>query len=262
VLTEYEQRGRLHGGTREGMEDEVATAWEQARRRGETVALMANSADTVDRLNRLAQHTRIRMGELDVNAPSMRIGEGSMLEGDEVVTRRNDRRLHTDRGLMVKNRDHWTVAEIHGDRNVTLTGRTGTIRLPAAYSAEYLQLGYAQTSHATQGRTVDAALLLVDTPTDSRGVYTPMTRGREANHAYVVVEDNQTALDVLSQAIARDWIDQPAVARRAELDRQPRQPGEPGATKPEVDELLRHVERTIAAREHRLEGDRNLSLER
>jgi hypothetical protein len=45
-----------------------------------------------------------------------------------------------------------------------------------------------------------------------------MTRGRDGNHAYVVVEDNQTAIDALSQAITRDWIDQPAVARREELD--------------------------------------------
>jgi hypothetical protein len=92
------------------------------------------------------------------------------------------------------------------------------VRLPADYVAEHLELGYAQTSHANQGRTVDTALLLIDTPTDSRGVYTPMTRGRETNHAYVVVEDNQTALDVLSQAITRDWIDQPAIARKAQLN--------------------------------------------
>jgi hypothetical protein len=64
---------------------------------------------------------------------------------------------------------------------------------------EHLELGYAQTSHATQGRTVDTSLLLIDTPTDTRGVYTPMTRGREANHAYVVTEENHTARDVLTQ---------------------------------------------------------------
>jgi conjugative relaxase-like TrwC/TraI family protein len=251
VLAEYEQRGRLHGGTREEMESEVVTTWEQARRRGETVALMANSADTVDRLNRLAQHTRIILGELDVNAPSMRTGESSMLEGDEVVTRRNDRTLRTDRGLMIKNRDHWTVTTIHPDRNLTLTGRTGTIRLPAEYVAEHLELGYAQTSHATQGRTVDTALLLIDTPTDSRGVYTPMTRGRDGNHAYVVVEDNQTALDVLTQAITRDWIDQPAVARRAQLDphRSRRLPG-PGE-EDEFDRLERQVHRLIDERRAR-----------
>jgi len=141
-----------------------------------------------------------------------------MLEGDEVVTRRNDRTLTTDRGLMIKNRDHWTITTIHPDHSVTLTGRTGTIRLPAQYVAGDLELGYAQTSHATQGRTVDTALLLVDTPTDIRGVYTPMTRGRDSNHAYVVVDENQTAHDVLTQAITRDWIDQPAIVRKAQLD--------------------------------------------
>ncbi|MDF1597620.1 MAG: MobF family relaxase [Acidimicrobiia bacterium] len=248
VLAEYEQRGRLHGGTREGMEAEVVTAWEQARSRGETVALMANSADTVDRLNRLAQHTRIGIGELDVDAPSLRIGEGSMLVGDEVVTRRNDRRLCTDRGLMVKNRDHWTVTTIHPDDSVTLDGRTGTIRVPAEYVAEDVQLGYAQTSHATQGRTVDTSLLLVDTPTDSRGVYTPMTRGREANHAYVVTDGNQTALDVLTQAITRDWIDQPAVARKKELDpHRSRQIPDPG-DEDRFDRLERHVRRLMEER--------------
>ncbi len=33
--------------------------------------------------------------------------------------------------------------------------RTGTVCLPAGYMAEHVELGYAQTSHATQGRTVD-----------------------------------------------------------------------------------------------------------
>lgn len=218
VLAEYEQRGRLHGGTLEEMETGIVAAWEQARCRGDTVALMANSTATVARLNRLAQTTRIKLGELDPESPAIRVGEGSILVGDEVVTRRNDRTLLTDRGLMVKNRDHWTITTIHPDRSVTVTGRTGTIRLPAHYVAEDLELGYAQTSYATQGRTVGGALLLVDTPTDGRGVYTPMTRGREANHAYVVVGDNQSAFDVLTQAVGRDWIDRPAIARRTQLE--------------------------------------------
>ena len=232
------------------MEAEIITAWQQARHRGETVALMANSTDTVAQLNRLAQHTRIRIGELDANAPRMRVGDEWILVGDEVVTRRNDRTLRTDRGLMVKNRDHWTITTIHPDHSVTVTGRTGTIRLPAQYVAEDLELGYAQTSHATQGRTVDTALLLVDTPTDIRGVYTPMTRGRDSNHAYVVVDENQTAHDVLAQAITRDWIDQPAVVRRAQLD--PHRSRELDAAglgeEDEVDELEKRVRRLIEER--------------
>ena len=225
VLTEYERQGRLHGGTQEEMEADIITAWQQTRQRGETVALMANNTKTVARLNHLAQHTRIEAGELDPAASRLGVGDEWMLVGDDVVTRRNDRTLRTDQGLMIKNRDHWTITNVHPDHSVTLTGRTGTVRLPAEYVAEDLELGYVQTSHATQGRTVDTALLLVDTHTDNRGIYTPMTRGRDTNHAYVVTEDNQTALDVLTQAIIRDWIDQPAVVRRAQL--QGRQPDPP-----------------------------------
>jgi hypothetical protein len=107
---------------------------------------------------------------------------------------------------------------------VTLTGRTGTVRAPADYAAEHVELGYAQTGHATQGRTVDTGLLLIDTPTDNRGAYTPMTRGRLGNHAYVVTDENQTAVDVLTQTTARDWIDQPATIRRIELENRQQDP--------------------------------------
>lgn len=235
------------------METDIITAWQEARSRGDTVALMANNTDTVIRLNQLAQQTRVKAKELDPAGPSLPVGETRMMVGDEVVTRRNDRTLRTDQGLMVKNRDHWIIISIHRDRSVTLTGRTGVVQLLADYITEHLELGYAQTSHATQGRTVDVGLLLVDRPIDSRGVYTPMTRGREANHAYVVTDDNQTSLDVLTQALARDWIDQPAVARRLELDTggQPQlEPSLPGEAD-KVDELIRRARRRIAERQER-----------
>jgi len=79
-------------------------------------------------------------------------------------------------------------------------------------------LGYPQTTHATQGRTVDTAHLLIDSPIDGRGVSTPLTRGRDTNHAYITVDNHQTAVDVLAQALTRDWVDQHAIARRAQLD--------------------------------------------
>jgi conjugative relaxase-like TrwC/TraI family protein len=219
ALAEYEARGRLHDGTSMEMESQIIGAWWASRQRGETVALMANSNETVTRLNRQAQLLREHFGELDPKAGGLRLGDERIVVGDEVVTRRNDRRLQTDQGQMVKNRDQWTITAIHPDRSITVTGRTGTVRLPAEYVADEIRLGYAQTSHVSQGRTADTALLLVDCPADHTGIYTPMTRGREANHAYVVVEDNQTALDLVTQAISREWIDQPAIAqsdRRAE----------------------------------------------
>jgi conjugative relaxase-like TrwC/TraI family protein len=218
VVAEYERHGRLHDGTPNAMEAAIVEAWSQVRRRGEMVALMANTNHTVHRLNQLTQQRRIATGELDPNGPTLDVARERLLVGDEVVTRRNQRALRTDHGVMVKNRDHWTIEAIHTDGTVTITGRAGTVRLPADYTAEELELGYAQTSHATQGRTVDTGLLLIDSPTDNRGIYTPMTRGRQTNHAYVVTDEGETAAEVLTQAIARDWIDQPAITRRTRLE--------------------------------------------
>jgi ATP-dependent exoDNAse (exonuclease V) alpha subunit len=247
------------------METELIDAWKTARRQGQTVAMMANTTDTVDRLNQLAQQSRIMTGELDINTHWHRTGGSLMFVGDEVVTRRNHRQLRTDRGLMVKNRDHWTITNIQPDGNITVTGSTGTITLPRDYVAEHVELGYAQTSHASQGRTVGIALLLVDSPTESRGIYTPLTRGRHANHAYVVTETNQTAIITLAQALARDWIDQPALARRDQLNphQETHRGYEASGLKPEDAERMKQINEAIKrGRARRREQERSPSLGR
>jgi hypothetical protein len=63
-------------------------------------------------------------------------------------------------------------------------------------------------------------------PTDVRNLYVAMTRGTGTNEAFIVTTGEQTPADVFAQAIATDWIDQPAHARRAELrDEKPHRPG-------------------------------------
>lgn len=221
VLDIYDHQGRIHSGSSDEMEARIVEAWKEARDAGPTVALMANSNDTVNRLNNKCQQLLVNTGHLDSAARSIETGDQIIYEGDEVVTRRNGRTLRTTKGLMVKNRDHWTIQQIHADGTVTVTGPTGTVTLPADYVIRHVELGYAQTSHASQGRTVDTALLLIDTPTDSRGVYTPMTRGRDANHAFVIIVDNQTGADMLAHAVSREWADMPAIARQAQLASDP-----------------------------------------
>jgi conjugative relaxase-like TrwC/TraI family protein len=217
ALDVYDRQGRIHSGTPEHMETEIIGAWKQARDAGQSVALMANSNETVNRLNNKCQQLLIDTGHLDPSGPSMKTGNQILHEGDDVVTRLNDRRLRTSSGLMVKNRDHWTIQQIHADGTITVTGPTGTVNLPAEYVVDHLELGYAQTSQASQGRTVDTALILIDTTTDNRGVYTPMTRGRDANHAYVAIDEHQTMPGILALAVFRDWADAPAIARQAQL---------------------------------------------
>jgi hypothetical protein len=226
VVEVYDHHGRLHGGNRARMEATMVGEWWAARARGESVAMMAPTNEAVVSLNHRAQQLRARAGEIDLDGASARVGTYSVVVGDRVATRHNDRSLRTDRGLMVKNRDRWDVAALHRDGALTLAGRTGEVRLPSEYVKDHVVLAYAETSHANQGRTVDRSFLLLDGPTDTRGVYVPMTRGRRSNQAFVVLEGDQTTGDVVAEALSRHWIDQPAVARRAELQHSTSEPAD------------------------------------
>lgn len=52
-----------------------------------------------------------------------------------------------------------------------------------------------------------------------RGVYVGMTCGTTTNEAYIAVDDGDLAVDVFERCLASDWIDHPAIVRRAELSR-------------------------------------------
>ncbi len=108
----YDQHGRIHGGTATRMETEALDAWSTARRHGQSVLLSAPSNDTVHQLNLAAQQRRIHDGEINPRSRSVEAGGYQIHLGDEIVTRHNDRRILTDRGLMVRNRDTWTVTNI------------------------------------------------------------------------------------------------------------------------------------------------------
>ena len=92
------------------------------------------------------------------------------------------------------------------------------MRLPGRYVADHVELAYASTAAAAQGRTVDHGLLVViDRPTDVRNLYVAMSRGSHTNDAYLAIQGEQTAQDVFVQCLVSDWIDQPAHTRQAEL---------------------------------------------
>ncbi|MEO8698062.1 MAG: AAA family ATPase, partial [Acidimicrobiales bacterium] len=219
VIDLYANHRRILEGPTDELQDRMVNAWHRARLRGEDVLMTAPTNDAVLALNRAAQHVRLRNGELDTKR-SLDPGGYRLHVGDEIVTRRNDRDLTTDRGHPVHNRDHWVIEKLHRDRSVTVSGSHGRVRLPADYVNNDVELGYAQTAHGAQGRTVDRSLTLIEGPVDARGIYVPMTRGRDNNTAYVAVEPGQSARDVLAVALGRDWIDRPALDV---LRRQPQQ---------------------------------------
>ncbi|HVT78848.1 MAG TPA: MobF family relaxase [Acidimicrobiales bacterium] len=255
VLEVYEDHGRLHGGTPGQMRRQVVDAWWNANSRGESASMMASSNEAVEQLNIEAQRRRLDVGHLKATARPIAAGPYRIHVGDRVATRHNERHLLTDRNRMVKNRDHWTVQALHRDGGLTVTGPTGTVRLPAAYVAEHVQLAYAETSHANQGRTVDHSYLYLDAPTGAAGIYVPMTRGRETNEAFVVTRGEQTAVDVIGESLARDWIDRPAVAVRAELHRAGA--GEVVGTDLLTGDKVRQLFARLAQLERKLDDDRS-----
>jgi hypothetical protein len=214
VVELYEQHGRLHGGTAAQMRDAVVWSWWEATRDGRTVAMMAPTTETVVVLNQRAQALRLEAGDLGAGR-DLDVGPYRVHVGDLVATRQNARRLVTDRNLMVKNRDRWAVAAVHGDGRLTVEGKTGRVELPADYVQQHVELAYASTSHASQGRTVDRSLLFLDGATNAAGIYVPMTRGRMSNDLFVSCQGEETPADVVTESLARSWIDRPAVVRRA-----------------------------------------------
>lgn len=226
VADDYETNGRLHGGTQTQMERASVARWWELRQDGRSQLLMAPTNEATERLNERCQLTRIRAGEVDPNGPSVQAGPYTLHTGDDIATRHNDRRLVTDSGDMVRNRATWTIDTVHPDGTLTATGRNGTVRLPSGYVAEHVELAYARTGIAAQGRTVQHGILYMDRATDVRNLYVPMTRGIDTNEAFIVTTGEQTAHDVFAQSIATDWIDEPAHARRDELnDTKPHRPG-------------------------------------
>ena len=220
VTDEYDAHGRLRGGTVDQMERAAVARWATCRAEGKSVALMAPTNEAVERLNQRCQRDRIRRGELD-DSIGHAAGPYTLHVGDEIATRQNDRRLVTDRGEIVRNRATWTIDEILPAGSIVVTGRHGRVDLPAAYVAEHVELAYARTAMGAQGSTVDVGIVLIDKPTDLRNLYVAMTRGRASNEALVVTTGEQTAADVIAHCITTDWIDRPALARRAELRGEP-----------------------------------------
>ena len=60
--------------------------------------------------------------------------------------------------------------------------------IPAEYVKHHVELSYAVTSHWAQGITTDTAHVVVAPSMPRENLYVAMTRGREANTAYVAVD--------------------------------------------------------------------------
>ncbi|WP_233198420.1 MobF family relaxase [Cryobacterium sp. Y50] len=187
----YGAHNRLRDGSTEAMADAAYEAWRADIRSGKLTVLISDSNEAVAALNVRARTELILEGRVDaLHEVALHDGTRAAV-GDTVITRRNDRRLYASRSW-VRNGDRWNVIGVHrnGSVEVRRQGRRwgSTVLLPALYVAQHVELGYAVTAHRAQGITTDTAHVVVAPSMPRENLYVAMTRGREANTAYVAVD--------------------------------------------------------------------------
>ncbi len=215
----YLDRQRIHVGDLAALTENLFEAWRADRSRGLDSIMLAPTRDLVGKLNRRAREHRLASALAP--GPEVILADGNRASaGELIITRRNDRRLRTSATDWVKNGDHWTVSSVDRDGGLRVKHRRSgrTVRLPASYLRDSVELGYATTIHTAQGITADTMHGLI-TGTESRQqLYTMCTRGRLSNHIYLqpvgdgdphtlIRPDSvrpRTATELLEHILARD----------------------------------------------------------
>lgn len=227
AIARYDAQDRIVGGDYDDVLERAYLAWRTDTIAGKRSILVAETVETVTTLNVRARVDRIISGQTDPDR-AVPLSDGTQASaGDLVITRKNNRQLGTGGTRWVRNGDRWTVTTVHTDGSVTVRRQGarfgGAVRLPANYAAQHLDLGYAITVHRAQGATVDTAHAIVHSHQMTReSLYVAMTRGREANTAYVAIdqfpleehqkepEPDVTARSVLAGVLAHETAERSA----------------------------------------------------
>ncbi|MEU4575993.1 MobF family relaxase [Nonomuraea sp. NPDC023979] len=195
ALHDYDEHNRIIEGDREQVTSQLVTDYLGDRAAGRRALLLAPSNADAAELSARVRAERVRQGQVTAHGLTLHDGNVAGI-GDLVTARANTKiRIGVSRRTL-SNRDELVVQEIHADGSLVahLASRrhpggdpARPVYLPAGYVAKHVELGYASTVHAAQGRTVDAARALIDSRVSLQMLYVMMTRGRRANLAYVDV---------------------------------------------------------------------------
>ena len=195
ALDEYDQHGRIRGAPPDQATDQAARAYVASYLSGRDVLLMAADWARCRELSARIRDDLLHLGLVD-NTRTIRIAEGAEASaGDLIICRRNDHAIEagepgralangdtlrieavTSRGIMVRRLlepDRATGQRRFTDRAFCYTGYRSS------------DLAYAITGHSAQGATVHTGIALVTGNEDRQWLYPAMTRGTDANLAFV-----------------------------------------------------------------------------
>jgi DNA primase catalytic core len=190
---------RTQGGSAAQMAEEMFANWQTDSDHGLSTVMIAATNTLVTELSVRARLHRVARGEVEDDGVALHDDTRAGV-GDVVVTRLNNRYLHTEHDDVdgggggrdwVKNGDLWRVIARGQDGALQVRHvKTGaTVVLPSDYVAAHVELGYAATIHRVQGMTVDTSHAMVGVGMTRNELYTAITRGRDSNRVYVETDD-------------------------------------------------------------------------
>ena len=203
ALDEYDQHGRIRGAPADQAIDQAARAYVATYLAGRNVLLMAADWARCRELSARIRDDLIHLGLVD-GGRTIRIADGAEASaGDLIICRANDHHLEAgEPGRALANGDVLRIEAI--TRRGIMVHRlldpdpaTGQRRFTArAFRYEGYQssdLAYAVTGHSAQGATVHTGIALVTGTEDRQWLYPALTRGTDANLAYVFTTPSRPA---------------------------------------------------------------------
>jgi conjugative relaxase-like TrwC/TraI family protein len=195
VLASYDQHGRIIGGEPEQMMDAATAGYVALTADGTDTLLMAADHTLRRELSRRIRDELIGLGIVQ-DGPAVRIADGAQASaGDLILCTRNDHTVEAgEPGRALANGDLLridavTPAGLIVRRALGADPRTGqrqwTDRTFVYANYADAELGYAVTDHVAQGRTVHTGLAVITGTEDRQHAYVALSRGTDANIAYV-----------------------------------------------------------------------------
>ncbi|WP_189060206.1 MobF family relaxase [Longimycelium tulufanense] len=183
----YAAHGRLRGGVRAALLDQLYTDWHADQTAGRISIMVSDTNDTVRELSTRAQFARRAEGLAESRGVTLHDGTTAGV-GDRIVTRLNRRRLPVLGARdYVKNGDLWEVEKRYRDGRLRVrhVRHGGRVTLPADYVADWVELGYAATIYRSQGLTVEISRAHLSPHTTRESAVVALSRGTDANYGYL-----------------------------------------------------------------------------
>ena len=262
VLADYDQHGRILGGEPEQMMDAAAAAYVALAADGTDVLLMAADHALRRELCRRIRDDLIALGVVAAG-PAVRIADGTQASaGDLITCTRNDRSVEAgEPGRALANGDLLRIEAVTAGglvvrRALDADPATGQRRwTDRAFLYPHFgdsELGYAVTDHVAQGRTVHTGLAVITGTEDRQHAYVALTRGTDANYAYVFTLSPKLADPVPGPRPAPELARYDKIlAERADVSVPETEPAQPGTALGVLATILDHDGQQLSATQTR-----------